>query len=127
MQRIGILKLVQQNMPVARIQLVLHVLGLLRIGQQPTGLPFDIGKVNQLACLFDLRVMRQQRHAASDAGQIEMIGACSASAVDADSTRSPNIACSASKRSSPAAPRRLACAPLAERLRRVPAVVNTTA
>ena len=75
LQRIGILKFVQQNMPVTRIQLELQVFGLIRIRQQARDLPFDIGEIQHAACVFEALVVRQQGVADRQRVSVELVHA----------------------------------------------------
>ena len=58
-------------MAVARIQFVLHVGGVIALGEQLTCTIFDVGKIERAARVFECLIMREQRFAADQGVAIE--------------------------------------------------------
>ncbi len=74
LQRVGVLKFVQQHMLVAAIQLVLHVLGAIAPVEQAAYLPFQIGEIHLLRAQLQFLVVFQQRRAAMQRGPVHAQG-----------------------------------------------------
>ena len=71
LQGIGVLKLVEQNVAIARIQLVLHIGGVVALGEQGARAVFDVGEVEHAARVLERLIMMQQVLAADQHIAIE--------------------------------------------------------
>ena len=74
LQRVGVLKLVQQHMAVAAVKFVLHGLGVFALLQQTAQLPFQIGEIHLLLLRLECLVAPEQGHTAMQHRLVETIG-----------------------------------------------------
>ena len=73
LQRVGVLKFVEQDVAVAAVELVLHVLGVAGAVEQLVDAPFHIGEIHRPPLLLEALVSSQQSRAAAQAGAVEAV------------------------------------------------------
>ena len=101
LQGVGVLKLVQQDVLVAAIQLVLHVFRILAAAQELEHAPFHIGEIQHLARFLEPLVGREQGRAAKQAVTVEAVGRLRGQTIAGLEYRAKQICwCNSSRRAS---------------------------